>query len=75
MGFNVYKSNMDKNLYIANNMLVYLRGVIFSCFQPPPEEELRESDLPYTVDPSKFLSLDDLKNGKISKSGIYMYMF
>lgn len=43
-------------------------GKIEPVEKPPPEEELRESDLPYTVDPSKFLSLDDLKNGKISKS-------
>lgn len=75
MGFNVYKFNMDKNFYIVNNMLVYLRGVIFFCFQFLLEEELRELDLLYIVDFSKFLFFDDFKNGKIFKLGIYMYMF
>ncbi|XP_078323610.1 RNA-binding region-containing protein 3-like isoform X2 [Crassostrea virginica] len=43
-------------------------GKIQPVEKPPPEQELRDSDLPYTIDPDKFLSLDSLKNGKISRS-------
>ncbi|XP_062567092.1 RNA-binding region-containing protein 3-like [Saccostrea cucullata] len=43
-------------------------GKIQPVEKPPPEEELRESDLPYTVDPELFLSLDEIKKGRISQS-------
>uniref|UniRef100_A0A8W8MTQ9 RNA-binding region-containing protein 3 n=1 Tax=Magallana gigas TaxID=29159 RepID=A0A8W8MTQ9_MAGGI len=66
------EENVDEYLPIENTFktwrMEYPRNPKLHYLYPPPEEELRESDLPYTVDPSKFLSLDDLKNGKISKS-------
>ncbi|XP_056012759.1 RNA-binding region-containing protein 3-like [Ostrea edulis] len=43
-------------------------GKIQPVEKPPPEEELRESDLPYTVDPTKFLSMADIRSGRISPS-------
>lgn len=67
MGLNFYKIYIDKNYYI------YLRVVIFFCFQFLLEEELRELDLLYIVDFNKFLFFDDIKNGKIFKLGIYLY--
>jgi hypothetical protein len=31
--------------------------------------EMKDSDLPYKVNPEKFLLIEDIKNGRISKNG------
>jgi hypothetical protein len=34
-----------------------------------PEEDMKDLDLPYKVNSEKFLLIEDIKNGRISKNG------